>query len=148
MLHVSYEYGMEESIEFRTIDKSLYRILIVEDNSDDQYFARRAINYILPGSKIMEVASIGDAYTASKNVRYDLVLLDLNLPDGFGPNSVQEVRRFLKNSAIIVLTGLASPLTKQQSLEKGANRLFTKTQLNSQEFENAVLELCCSRTSH
>jgi CheY-like chemotaxis protein len=139
---------MDANIEFCTVDRSLFRILIVEDNSDDQYFAKRTISRILPGSKVMGVSSIGDAYTACRNVRYDLILLDLNLPDGYGPNSVQEVRKFLKNPAIIVLTGLASPLTTQQSIEKGANRLFTKAQLNSQEFEDAVLELSSARAAH
>lgn len=139
---------MEDILEFRTTEKPLLRVLIVEDNLEDVYFAKRTVQGILPDATIVCVEGIGEAYQASRqassDVGFDLILLDLNLPDGFGPNSVQEVRRFFRNSTIFVLTGLASPLTAQQSIEKGANRLFMKKELNSPEFENAVLELCAS----
>lgn len=132
---------MEDMLDFQTIEKPLLRVLIVEDNPDDEYFAKRAIYRILPGSSIGVANGIGEAYKACKKTEYDLILLDLNLPDGFGPNSVQELRKFVRTSAIIVLTGLASPLTTQQSIEKGAAKLFMKSQLNSREFEEAVLEI-------
>lgn len=133
---------MEDILEFQSIDKPLLRVLIVEDNPDDEFFAKRAIYRILPGSSISSVEGIGEAYRACRDVAFDLILLDLNLPDGFGPNSVQEVRKFFRKSAIIVLTGLASPLTVQQSIEKGADKLFMKSQLTSPEFEHAIRELC------
>lgn len=135
---------MEDILEFRDSERPLFRILIVEDNPEDEFFTKRAIRRVLPDSTVMSVEGIGDAYKASRNIVYDLILLDLNLPDGFGPNSVQEVRRFFRNSVIFVLTGLASPLTRQQSIEKGANKLFLKTQLGSPEFENAIRELSYS----
>jgi len=139
---------MEDILEFRTAEKSLLRVLIVEDNLEDIYFAKRAVQGILPDATIVCVEGIGEAYQASRNVEFDLILLDLNLPDGFGPNSVQEVRRFFRQGTIFVLTGLASPLTTQQSLEKGASRLFMKKELNSPEFENAVREISYSAASH
>ena len=37
------------------------------------------------------------AYEEYKRHNFNLVLLDLNLPDGFGPASVAEVRRFNKS---------------------------------------------------
>lgn len=132
---------MEDVLDFASNEKPLLRVLIVEDNPDDEYFAKRAIYRILPGSSIGCVSGIGEAYQACKKNEFDLILLDLNLPDGYGPNSVQELRKFVRTSAIIVLTGLASPLTTQQSIEKGAYKLFMKSQLNTPEFEEAVLEI-------
>jgi CheY-like chemotaxis protein len=137
-------FVMEDMLEFRSAEKQLLRVLIVEDNLEDGYFAKRAIQRILPDSTVVCVEGIGDAYKACRNIEYDLMLLDLNLPDGFGPNSVQEVRKFFRGAAIFVLTGLASPLTTEQSLQKGANKLFMKKQLSSPEFEAAIRELSYS----
>lgn len=133
---------MDDILEFGNDDKQTpLRVLIVEDNLEDVFFARHAINRILPEAKIAYVDGIGDAYKVCRHYAFDLVLLDLNLPDGFGPSSVQEVKQFVKNSSIFVLTGLASPLTIQQVLEKGAAKLFMKNQLSSNEFKTAILEL-------
>jgi len=115
-----------------------YKILLVEDNAADMYLTQLKIMEIWPTCEVIPVVSIGDAYEKFKNNAFDLVILDLNLPDGFGPQSVAEVRRFNENVPIVVLTGTETDFTVSQALKLGANHVAVKSQLIDEDFKNIV----------
>lgn len=113
------------------LDKRNMRILHIEDQTADHVLIGRKIMAVLPQCDLMHAHSIQNAYTLwqDEQTDYDLILLDLNLPDGFGPNSVTDIKRFHPNTPIIVITGLMSNLTLYESLKKGASNIVSKKQL-------------------
>lgn len=115
-------------------------ILQVEDNKTDALLIRKQLKAIVPHVNIESVATIGEAYKVYRKQHIDLILLDLNLPDGFGPRSVSEIREFARKTPICVLTGLAPDLTIKEVLRHGANDILQKTSLVKDKRFRAVLE--------
>lgn len=117
-----------------------YQILIVEDNEADQVLLKKQLQKLWPNSKTMVVKSVQDAYVTYMQNNVDLVLLDLNLPDGYGPATVREVRRFNKSIPIIVITGLGNRLTVDEALRLGASNVVMKSQIMDTYFTDILEE--------
>jgi ActR/RegA family two-component response regulator len=67
-----------------------------------------------------------------------MVVLDLNLPDTIGPNSVAEMRNFNRSTPIIVLTGMLTSITADEALKQGANNIYPKAQIMDNDFFNIL----------
>lgn len=63
-------------------------ILLVEDDAIN----RKLIRIVLSRYRILEAASVGDALALLRNVRPDLLLLDIRLGDGSGLDVISAVR--------------------------------------------------------
>ncbi len=113
-------------------------ILLVEDEDADMYLLKKAIHNFWSDCDIIAVKSLHEAYQKYREKNFDLVLLDLNLPDGFGPSTVQEIRRFNKSMPIVVVTGMGTTVTVDESLKMGANNVVLKSQLNHPDFKNIL----------
>lgn len=115
-----------------------YRILLVEDNAADLVLIKRQLEKFWPDCTVMPVRSIEEAYSTYKNNDFDLMLLDLNLPDGYGPQTVQEVRRFNKRVPIVVVTGMGANITVYEALKLGANNVVLKSQILQDDFKEVL----------
>lgn len=115
-----------------------YTILLVEDDAPDIVLTKSRVLSIWPHCKIIPVKSLGEAYQAYAQNDFDLVLLDLNLPDGHGPATVQEMRNIHKKVPIVVLTGMGNDLTVRQALRLGANHVSLKSQILDDDFKNIL----------
>lgn len=114
------------------------KILLVEDSQQDTILIQKTVKEVFPDAVLVPVKSLGEAYKEYKNHNFNLVLLDLNLPDGFGSATVTEVRRFNKSVPIVVLTGLGSNMTLYEALKNGANHFALKSQLLDDDFKNIL----------
>ena len=123
------------SIDIELLDtQSSQNILIVEDDAPDMAFVRKKITDLWPNCKITSVESVRDAYDACNNKKFDMILLDLNLPDGFGPRTVEDIRRIEKTIPIIVITGIITPQTIDEALKLGATEVISKASIGNSDF--------------
>ncbi|THD45222.1 MAG: response regulator transcription factor [Bradyrhizobium sp.] len=100
------------------------RVLLVEDD------------YVLGEAVRGHVASLGhgvdwmkrldDAREALATVTYELVLLDLNLPDGRGLNLLRELRRQGTDAPVIILTAQDQIAARIEGLNSGADDYLVK----------------------
>jgi PAS domain S-box-containing protein len=103
-------------------------ILLVDDDPKD----RRLVKVILgrsyrPGQYGVETAgTLSDAAKYLSNGTYDIVLLDLNLPDSRGIDTVQRAREANPDVPIVVLTGLDDDETGLEAIRKGAEDYLVK----------------------
>ena len=82
------------------------RVLLVEDDSDDAEFLRQSLlRHNARSINIIRKDRISEAVTALKAERFDVVLLDLHLPDASGAECVEELRRVDALVPIVVLSG-------------------------------------------
>ena len=99
------------------------RILIV----DDEPKIRRALksSLVLQGFEVGDARSGEEALEELRSERYDLVLLDINMP---GENGVGVCRAIRSSSEIpiVMLTVRGTEKDKVQSLEAGADDYVTK----------------------
>lgn len=128
---------MDDLIDFtNNHDNNSVNILLVEDDEKDLIIACKNIKRIAPNANIVPVKSLRSAYMALRSHDFDLVLLDLNLSDTFGPNTVRELRQFDRNTPVIVITGMLTPITIDQVLKLGANDVLSKSQFGAEDFQH------------
>jgi len=103
--------------------QQLPKVLLVED---DRSIAS-AITYALQSSYDIEVAGTGQLALSKALIEdYEIIVLDLNLPDTFGLNVCQQMRDRGINCPILILSGESRTLTKINLLDAGANDYLTK----------------------
>jgi len=81
------------------------KVLLVEDNSDDAEFLRLSLRKHTASVEITHTSLIGDAVALLEDERFDVVLLDLNLPDGRGVECVNRIHDADELVPIVVLSG-------------------------------------------
>lgn len=96
---------------------------------EDDWTVRTVLEHTLTsaGYEIDLVPGIEDARQLLAGGRYDLVLLDLNLPDGNGLDLLRDIRKDLGTGVpVLVLSGLRQEEVVVRGLELGADDFVTK----------------------
>lgn len=102
--------------------KNMYKILVVEDDSS----IRLGLKYYLEQEEfeVIEADSIEDAQNSLSN-SIDLILLDINLPDGSGFDLFKEIKKN-QDIPIIFLTANDLEVSVVMGLDMGADDYITK----------------------
>jgi signal transduction histidine kinase/CheY-like chemotaxis protein len=117
-------------------------LLYVEDNVSNQALIEAIISkhrHI----KLHLAASLQESMIWLRDMTPDLLLLDLNLPDGSGETLIQHIqvsRDNLRNIPVIILSADALPETIQRLNDLGIAHYFTKP-LNVATFNQLLLKL-------
>lgn len=73
------------------------RILLVEDEPANRALVRAIVNRLrqtdLPGTALTEAGSLAEARTLLEAGQFDIILLDVRLPDGSGIELARELRQ-------------------------------------------------------
>ncbi|RPI96683.1 MAG: diguanylate cyclase [Chloroflexi bacterium] len=110
-------------------------VLLVEDNPGDA----RLIKEMLSGPAYFGVAyqlshdeTLNAAIQTCSNNHFDIILLDLNLPDSTGLETLESLYGLFPQIPIIILTGLNDAELTLQSVQHGAQDYITKEECTSQ----------------
>ena len=102
------------------------KILLVEDNSEDAEFLRLCLAQQNHSVTLTRASLISEAVTALDNERFDVVLLDLNLPDGRGVECVERIREAEDMIPIVVLSGHGDEDFAVEILTRGVQDYLVK----------------------
>lgn len=107
------------------------RVLYVEDSADDADLTRHTLARLAPEIKLDVVDRVATAmaYLAQNDGEvpaYDVVLLDLRLPDGDGLAVLDHIRRHALPLAVVVLTGVGNEEIAVSALRAGADDYLAK----------------------
>ncbi len=127
------------------VENNWPRILLIEDNPGDVVLIKKRLLSLWPKAGVTVVARLADAYEAYMNANLDIIILDLNLPDGFGYRSVEEALSFVRNVPVVVLTSMESKLTIQEAKKCGATEVILKSRIMSDEFGSVLSNILTSR---
>jgi DNA-binding NtrC family response regulator len=106
--------------------ETLARLLIAEDEDTLSYFLRQSLEDSTPSFKV-EVVGAGDE--ALKRVvagHFDLIVVDLRLPDMDGVSLIKAVRQFDPFMKVIVMTAYGSPEAEREVRKLGVHGFVTK----------------------
>ena len=100
------------------------RILVVEDQVKTSQFVKKGLNEVGYSVDITDSGLAAESYVASSE--YDLVILDVMLPDQSGIDTARHIRRDGYHGPIIMLTALSTTKDKVNGLDSGADDYLTK----------------------
>lgn len=100
------------------------RILIVEDEKD---LCQMIAKSLKESGYEVDIANNGNEAMELLDVEnYDLIVLDLNLPEIDGMEILEEFRTFNQDTKIIILSARSQIKDKVEGLDKGANDYLSK----------------------
>ena len=111
------------------------RFLLVEDNADLGQSVQKRL--ALDGHAVDWVQTLEDAEDHLGVAGYDLILLDIMLPDGDGRDFLAAHRRAQRDTPVIVMTARSAVSDRVALLDTGADDYITKP------FDFAELEARC-----
>jgi signal transduction histidine kinase/ActR/RegA family two-component response regulator len=103
------------------------QILLVEDNIINQKVAQRLLNRL--GYYADVVTNGAQALRAVQHIAYDLVLMDLHMPEMDGLQATRIIRQMLpveRQPVVVAMTAAVLVEDKQACLEAGMNAFITK----------------------
>lgn len=100
------------------------RLLIVEDNSRLAALIAKLVAEKGYGTDI--ASSVEEAHAALALVDYDVVLLDLSLPDGDGRDILNAIRRRQSHAFVLVVTARGDVINRVEALNAGADDYIVK----------------------
>ena len=114
-------------------DKSL---LIVDD--DNLFRDRLARAMEKKGFQVIQAESVKKGISQAKNTSPAFAVVDLRLGDGSGLEVIKEIRKFKKDSRVVMLTGYGNIPTAVAAVKAGAIDYIPKP-ADADDVENALL---------
>ncbi|MFZ6020480.1 MAG: sigma-54-dependent transcriptional regulator [Chloroflexota bacterium] len=114
-------------------------ILVVDDEAN----ARKNISdYLTPlGYEVIGVPTLNDARTCLQRGNGDVVLLDVSLPDGYGPSLLYEMQNMPYRPPIIIITAHGDIDMAVDAMKNGAHDFLTKP-IQLTQLENSIVRAC------
>jgi CheY-like chemotaxis protein len=124
---------------------STIRILLVEDNEMNRALVRailaRTSELRLREATLVEAENVAAARSALAAGRFDVILLDVHLPDGSGLTIAQEANASPDGRPpIVALTAAALPREQAAALDAGCDTFLAKPYTSS-ELVNTIVKL-------
>ena len=113
------------------------QILVVEDDANLGFVLRETMER--KGYRADIVGTLAAIADRLKATQYDLLLLDMKLPDGDGIDAIPQCRKLAPDTPIIAMTAYAGREVATEALRRGAYDFFTKP------LKLAELEIVVSR---
>lgn len=100
------------------------RVLYVEDHEDSREMLSTLLSFSMIDAK--GVGTAAEAMSSIQAERFDLYLLDTQLPDLDGFELCRQMRDFDPHTPILFFSGAAYETDKQRGLQAGANAYVSK----------------------
>jgi signal transduction histidine kinase/DNA-binding response OmpR family regulator len=114
------------------VNDRLIRLLLVEDNPGDARLLQETLADIQSAQfDLVVVSRLSEALTVlEQEARFDVMLLDLSLPDSHGLQTFLKVHERARSTPIILLTGLDDAAFAAEAARRGAQDYLVKGQVD------------------
>ncbi len=114
------------------MDNKSINVLLVEDEGSVADLIKEMLKKSNRADfNIERVSTLKEAVGKLEENEFDVVLLDLNLPDSKGLETLDKIHNILYNPAIVVLTGLDDADIALEAVKKGAQDYLIKSEVSS-----------------
>lgn len=100
------------------------RLLVIDDEQGIREGCRRVL--VPEGYRVETAGSLGEARERLAAEAFDLVLLDVMLPDGRGIELLEEIRRRDADTVVAIITGYATVELAVEAIRQGAYDFLSK----------------------
>ncbi|MFH1560137.1 MAG: ATP-binding protein [Chloroflexota bacterium] len=113
------------------MESKVIKALLIEDNPGDARLLWETLKEATSTRvHLIHVQRLSQALECLREGSYDVILMDLGLPDSHGLNTIIQTREQAPGAAIVVLTGLEDEALALEALRQGAQDYLTKTQMD------------------
>ncbi len=116
------------------------KILLVEDSPSDAALLQESLHHNEPGRfKFTQAETLAQALELLKTSTFDLMLLDLSLPDSIGQATYLRAREAAPQLPIVVLTGIENESVGLEAVRRGVQDYLIKGQAYGRQTARAIL---------
>jgi Flp pilus assembly CpaE family ATPase len=116
------------------------KILLVEDNPGDVRLVKETLaGQYIANFEVAPAASLGQALIRLSGEQFDVILLDLSLPDAQGLETLGRVQSRAPSIPIVVMTGLSDESMAMRAVNEGAQDYLIKGEVDG----NALARRLC-----
>ncbi|SDE03926.1 two component transcriptional regulator, LuxR family [Dyadobacter soli] len=112
-------------------------ILLVENHSIVRLATLFIIRDVLPAVTSWETGNFPDALQIVSTRKLDLILLDINIPDGEGFQMIAKIRRLQPEVTILIFSAIDEDIYALHYLKAGANGFLSKNS-STEEIRKAI----------
>ncbi|MGM0616293.1 MAG: diguanylate cyclase, partial [Pseudomonadota bacterium] len=129
-----------QPLEFQDIIMQALDIILIEDEDGDAGLIRYSLKFSGGEHQISWLKSLEalNQHLATLDAPADVILLDLNLPDSTGLETVSRCKSMARGTPIVVLTGHDDMNFSLKALEAGAQDYLIKNQLKAENLLRAI----------
>ncbi len=121
------------------MDSAIIKILLVEDNLADADLLGEILEEADETEwSLVHVEKLKEAFHTLSENDFDVILLDLSLPDKQGLATVTQTHEVAPDLPIVVLTGLNDKVTSLEALREGAQDYLVKGKIDSNLLIRAI----------
>jgi two-component system sensor histidine kinase UhpB len=114
------------------------RILVIEDNEGDYFLVHEYLHEIFPQLEIKHNTLLKEAILSLEDGDFDIILLDLSLPDSNGTDSIVNMVKLANGIPVIVLTGFGDLQFAMDSLKLGVQDYLLKDDVNPMVLRKSI----------
>jgi len=122
-------------------DKRTYMIhaLLIEDNADHIFLLKQIVSEVSADSiDIVHTSRLAAGIKMLNETKIDVVLLDLNLPDSSGLNTLLSVVNANSAVPVIVITGMNDKELGVKAMQNGAQDFLTKGNIDGELIRRSI----------
>jgi DNA-binding response OmpR family regulator len=114
-------------------------ILLIEDNPGDAFLIKFYLEEsIWKNSNLIHAEYLKTALDLLSKNTFDVIILDLNLPDSTGMETLNAILKEKKDAVVIVLTGLQDEELGMKTVQSGAQDFLVKGQFDGKVFNSSI----------
>jgi two-component sensor histidine kinase len=117
---------------------SKLNVLIFEDNPGDAVLIEEMLEETSGSYELTHVETLKQGLNILDNCSFDIILIDLGLPDSDGIDTFFKVHKKFPKIPIIILTGLADESIALKAIQEGAQDYLLKMDLESKFLERSI----------
>lgn len=121
-----------------SVHEEILRILIIEDNPGDIILIRELLRSSDRKFELTNATSLKEAVDLLNSNAYDVILLDLGLPDSSGLKTLKEFLYLEISMPVVVMTGLDDEDIALAALREGAQDYLVKNRLDSENILRSI----------
>ncbi|MEO8860657.1 MAG: response regulator [Ginsengibacter sp.] len=120
-------------------NKTKYNIAIIEDNQGDFILIKDYLEEQIESPLIHQIKNFKEAEQILTNKNFDVILLDLTLPDNSGQKLITEILKIAGDCPVIILTGYGDIEFSIKSLSLGVADYLLKDDINATSLYKSII---------
>ena len=115
------------------------KVLVIEDNFGDYLLIKDYLEEKVENLSITNANRFEQAYSIIKENAFDVILLDLTLPDKAGENLIEQIVEIANTTPVIILTGFTNIQFSIRALSFNIADYLVKDDINASSLIKSIL---------